>query len=103
MGTEGAYPPYNFINDSGDLDGFEVELGNELCRRANLKFASVLLLRYPFPCLGLPHTLLSQEVDVTNRRLRREPIGALGGQEHRSDALKQARARQMLSHARFRH
>ena len=21
MGTEGAYPPYNFINDSGDLDG----------------------------------------------------------------------------------
>ena len=37
MGTEGAYPPYNFINDSGDLDGFELELGNELCRRANLK------------------------------------------------------------------
>lgn len=36
MGTEGAYPPYNFINDNGDLDGFEIELGNELCLRAEL-------------------------------------------------------------------
>ena len=37
MGTERAYPPYNFINDSGEVDGFERELGDELCRRANLK------------------------------------------------------------------
>jgi polar amino acid transport system substrate-binding protein len=36
MGTEGAYPPYNFINDSGEIDGFERELGDELCRRAGL-------------------------------------------------------------------
>ncbi|ETX15443.1 amino acid ABC transporter [Roseivivax halodurans JCM 10272] len=36
MGTEGAYPPYNFINDAGELDGFEIELGNELCERAEL-------------------------------------------------------------------
>lgn len=36
MGTEGAYPPYNFINDQGEVDGFERELGDELCRRANL-------------------------------------------------------------------
>ena len=33
MGTEGAYPPYNFVNDKGELDGFEIELGNELCKR----------------------------------------------------------------------
>lgn len=37
MGTEGAYPPYNFINDAGNVDGFEIELGNELCKRAELK------------------------------------------------------------------
>ncbi|MCY4114072.1 MAG: transporter substrate-binding domain-containing protein [Chloroflexi bacterium] len=37
MGTEGAYPPYNFINDDGEVDGFERELGDELCRRANLE------------------------------------------------------------------
>ncbi len=36
MGTEGAYPPYNFVNDAGEVDGFERELGDELCKRANL-------------------------------------------------------------------
>lgn len=33
MGSEGAYPPYNFVNAKGELDGFEIELGNELCKR----------------------------------------------------------------------
>ncbi|MCA0941140.1 transporter substrate-binding domain-containing protein [Yangia mangrovi] len=36
MGTEGAYPPYNFINDKGEVDGFERELGDELCTRAEV-------------------------------------------------------------------
>ena len=34
LGTEGAYPPYNFLNDAGEVDGFERELGDELCKRA---------------------------------------------------------------------
>ena len=37
MGTEGAYPPYNVINDDGEVDGFQRELGDELCGRANLE------------------------------------------------------------------
>ncbi|MCE8471310.1 transporter substrate-binding domain-containing protein, partial [Rhodovulum sulfidophilum] len=36
LATEGAYPPYNFINDAGDVDGFERDLGDELCKRAEL-------------------------------------------------------------------
>jgi polar amino acid transport system substrate-binding protein len=36
LGTEGAYPPYNFINDAGEVDGFERKLGDELCARAGL-------------------------------------------------------------------
>jgi len=36
MGTEGAYAPWNFINDAGEVDGFERELGDELCMRAEL-------------------------------------------------------------------
>jgi len=36
MGTEGAYPPYNFINDNGEVDGFERDVGDLLCARANL-------------------------------------------------------------------
>jgi len=31
LGTEGAYPPYNFINDKGEVDGFERELGDKMC------------------------------------------------------------------------
>src|SRR6056297_2569123 len=36
MGTEGAYPPYNFLNDDGEVDGFEREVGDEMCARAEL-------------------------------------------------------------------
>ncbi len=36
MGTEGAYPPYNFINDKGEVDGFERELGDKLCAMTEL-------------------------------------------------------------------
>lgn len=36
IGTEGAYAPWNFMDDSGDLAGYEIELGNELCARAEL-------------------------------------------------------------------
>ncbi len=37
LGTEGAYPPYNFLNDDGEVDGFERALGDELCARAELE------------------------------------------------------------------
>jgi polar amino acid transport system substrate-binding protein len=37
LGSEGAYAPYNFINDAtGELDGYERDLGDEICRRAGL-------------------------------------------------------------------
>ncbi|MCB5411906.1 transporter substrate-binding domain-containing protein [Pseudogemmobacter faecipullorum] len=36
IGTEGAYEPFNFINDAGELAGFEIILGTELCKRAGL-------------------------------------------------------------------
>lgn len=36
LATEGAYPPWNFVNEAGQVDGFERELGDELCRRAQL-------------------------------------------------------------------
>lgn len=36
IATEGAYAPYNFINDAGQPAGFEIDLGNEICRRAVL-------------------------------------------------------------------
>lgn len=37
MGTEGAYPPFNFIDDAtGKVAGFDIDVGNELCARAEL-------------------------------------------------------------------
>ena len=36
LGTEGAYAPWNFLNDASEVDGFERELGDELCARAGL-------------------------------------------------------------------
>ncbi|QUS35029.1 transporter substrate-binding domain-containing protein [Falsirhodobacter algicola] len=36
LATEGAYPPFNFINDAGQVDGFEIALFNELCTRAEV-------------------------------------------------------------------
>lgn len=37
LGTEGAYAPWNYIDDSGKVAGFEIQLGNEMCKRANLE------------------------------------------------------------------
>lgn len=37
MGTEGAYPPYNLINEKGEVDGFERHVGDEACKRAGLE------------------------------------------------------------------
>ena len=37
LGTEGAYAPYNFVNDDGKLAGFEIDLGNELCKIAKVE------------------------------------------------------------------
>jgi octopine/nopaline transport system substrate-binding protein len=37
IATEGAYAPWNFTGPGGKLDGFEIELANELCNRAKVK------------------------------------------------------------------
>ena len=36
LATEGAYPPWNYVDDSGNLVGFELDLAKELCRRMNV-------------------------------------------------------------------
>ena len=37
IGTEAAYPPYNFVDDSGKIGGYDIEVGTEICKRAGLE------------------------------------------------------------------
>ncbi len=37
IATEGAYAPFNFVDDSGELAGFDIAVGNEICARAELE------------------------------------------------------------------
>ena len=36
IGTEGAYPPWNNLNSAGDLEGAEIDFGNEACARMSV-------------------------------------------------------------------
>ena len=42
IATVGNYHPFDFINEDGEIDGLERELGDELCRRADLECEWVL-------------------------------------------------------------
>ena len=37
IASDGNYRPFNFVNDDGEIDGLERELGDELCERADLE------------------------------------------------------------------
>ncbi len=36
IGTEGAYPPWNNLNSAGELEGAEIDFGNEACERMGI-------------------------------------------------------------------
>ena len=42
IATIGNYHPFNFLDDAGEIDGLERELGDELCRRADLECAWIV-------------------------------------------------------------
>ena len=41
IGTEGAYPPWNNLNSAGELEGAEIDFGNEACQRMGVECEGV--------------------------------------------------------------
>ena len=90
MGTEGAYPPYNFINDKGEVDGFERELGDEICKRAAIDctwvinewdsiIPNLVSGNYDTIIAGMSVTAERDEViDFTNEYIPASPSGYVG-------------------------
>ncbi|MEL6748107.1 MAG: transporter substrate-binding domain-containing protein, partial [Pseudomonadota bacterium] len=59
IGTEGAYPPFNYVKADGSLVGFDIAMTKELCRRIGAKCT---FTAYEWPAL-VP-TLLSGQIDA---------------------------------------
>lgn len=37
IGTEGAYPPFNYTDSNGNVQGFEIDLANAMCQRMKVE------------------------------------------------------------------
>lgn len=64
IGTEGLYPPWNATNDHGGLEGFEIDLAQDLCRRMNVT-CEIIKQRWD----GMLRSLTVGKVDIVMARM----------------------------------
>lgn len=73
IAMEGAYPPYNFINKSNQLEGFDVDIAQEVAKRLGVK---AVLVSNPWdsmiPALtGKKFDLIISDMAITEERKKK--------------------------------
>lgn len=59
IGIEGAYPPFNYFNDNNELEGFDVDIANEIASRMGVEVNFV-----PTPWDTIIGGLISERYDI---------------------------------------
>ncbi len=59
VGIEGAYPPFNYFNNKNELEGFDVDITNEIARRMGVKANFI-----PTPWDSIITGLIAKKYDI---------------------------------------
>ncbi|WP_223587993.1 transporter substrate-binding domain-containing protein [Neobacillus bataviensis] len=73
IAIEGAYPPYNYINKSNELEGFDVDISNEVAKKLGVK---AVLIANPWdsmiPALiGKKFDIIISDMAITEERKKK--------------------------------
>jgi cystine transport system substrate-binding protein len=73
VGTEGTYPPFTFKNEKGELEGFDVDIINEVAKRLQVK-AEFVPTEWKSMFVGLDSErfdVIANQVSINEKRLEK--------------------------------
>ncbi len=78
VGTEGTYPPFTFKNEKGELEGFDVDIINEVAKRLHVK-AEFVPTEWKAMFVGLDSErfdVIANQVSINEKRLEKYDFSA---------------------------